>query len=194
MITTVELIGSIIALFVIVDPLGNVPIFLGLTRKTDSKGRKRIFKMALITSLILLIVFAVSGKLILEVLVIDITSFRIAGGLLLLILATKILIYGTWEEKSISSESAGAVPIAFPLLAGPGAITNVIVINESAGLLVVLVAIGTVIGITGLILAGIDKIHRLLGLVGSIVIARIMAVFIAAIAIQYIVEGLKLAF
>ena len=194
MILTAELIGSIIALFVIVDPLGNVPIFLGLTKQTDSKGRKRIFKMALITSLILLIVFAVSGKLILEVLVIDITSFRIAGGLLLLILATKILIYGTWEEKSISSESAGAVPIAFPLLAGPGAITNVIVINESAGLLVVLVAIGTVIGITGLILAGIDKIHRLLGLVGSIVIARIMAVFIAAIAIQYIVEGLKLAF
>ena len=147
--------GSIIALFVIVDPLGNVPIFLGLTKETDSEGRKRIFKMALITSLILLIVFAVSGKLILEALAIDITSFRIAGGLLLLILATKILIYGTWEEKSISSESAGAVPIAFPLLAGPGAITNVIVINESAGLVVVLISIGAVIGITGMILAGI---------------------------------------
>ncbi len=194
MIHTVELIGSIIALFVIVDPLGNVPIFLGLTRQTDSDGRKRVFKMALITALVLLIVFAVFGKLILDVLVIDISSFRIAGGLLLLILATKILIYGTWEEKSISSESTGAVPIAFPLLAGPGAITNVIVINESAGLLVVLVSIGAVMGITGLILAGIDRIHRLLGVVGSIVIARIMAVFIAAIAIQYIVEGLKFAF
>lgn len=194
MILTVELFGSIIALFVIVDPLGNVPIFLGLTQQTDSEGRKRIFKMALITALILLVVFAVSGKLILDALAININSFRIAGGLLLLILATKILIYGTWEEKSISSESAGAVPIAFPLLAGPGAITNVIVVNESAGLLVVLVSIGAVIGITGLILAGIDRIHRLLGIVGSIVIARIMAVFIAAIAIQYIVEGLRLSF
>ena len=194
MIHTVELIGSIIALFVIVDPLGNVPIFLGLTQQTDSDGRKRVFKMALITALVLLIVFAVSGKLILDVLVIDISSFRIAGGLLLLILATKILIYGTWEEKSILSESTGAVPIAFPLLAGPGAITNVIVINESAGLLVVLVSIGAVMGITGLILAGIDRIHRLLGVVGSIVIARIMAVFIAAIAIQYIIEGLQFAF
>ncbi len=194
MILTVELFGSIIALFVIVDPLGNVPIFLGLTQQTDSEGRKRVFKMALITALILLVVFAVSGKLILDALAININSFRIAGGLLLLILATKILIYGTWEEKSISSESAGAVPIAFPLLAGPGAITNVIVVNESAGLLVVLVSIGAVIGITGLILAGIDRIHRLLGIVGSIVIARIMAVFIAAIAIQYIVEGLRLSF
>jgi len=194
LILTVELFGSIIALFVIVDPLGNVPIFLGLTQQTDSEGRKRIFKMALITALILLVVFAVSGKLILDALAININSFRIAGGLLLLILATKILIYGTWEEKSISSESAGAVPIAFPLLAGPGAITNVIVVNESAGLLVVLVSIGAVIGITGLILAGIDRIHRLLGIVGSIVIARIMAVFIAAIAIQYIVEGLRLSF
>ncbi len=194
MILTVELFGSIIALFVIVDPLGNVPIFLGLTQQTDSEGRKRIFKMALITALIVLVVFAVSGNLILDALAININSFRIAGGLLLLILATKILIYGTWEEKSISSESAGAVPIAFPLLAGPGAITNVIVVNESAGLLVVLVSIGAVIGITGLILAGIDRIHRLLGIVGSIVIARIMAVFIAAIAIQYIVEGLRLSF
>ncbi|MFQ6011247.1 MAG: MarC family protein [Nitrososphaerales archaeon] len=194
MVLIIELLSSVIALFVIVDPLGNVPIFLGLTHGTSSEGRKRIFKLALITALVLLVVFAIFGKILLGLLMVNINSFRIAGGTLLLILATKILIYGTWEERSIRSESAGAVPIAFPLLAGPGAITNVIVINQTAGMLVALVSIGVVMGVTGLILHGIKRINEFLGSVGSIVIARIMAVFIAAIAIQYIVEGIRASF
>ena len=188
------LLRAVVALFVIVDPIGNVPIFIALTRNLSPTQRKRTFRSAIIVSAALLLVFAFAGHLLLALFGISIQSFKIAGGLLLLIIAMKILITGSWEEKEVTPEGAGAVPMAFPLLAGPGAITTTIVMLQITGIIEVLVAVFVVILLTSVVLILIDKIYLILGETGSVVAARLMAIFIAAIAFQFMIEGLRFYF
>ncbi len=183
-----------VALFVIVDPIGNVPILIGLTRNLSPMQRRRAFRSAILVSTLLLFIFAFAGQLLLELFGISVNSFKIAGGLLLLILAMKILIQGSWEEKAITPESAGAVPMAFPLLAGPGAITTTIVMLQIVGILEVILGLVIVLIITSVVLILIERIYAFLGETGSSVAARLMAVFIAAIAFQFMIEGIRFYF
>lgn len=185
-----ELVKSIIALFIIVDPIGNVPIFIGLTSNMNQEERRRTFRTGIIISFVLLNVFALAGQSILSMFNISIHSFKIAGGLLLLIISLKILLHGMWEEKHLSSRSIGVVPIAFPLLVGPGAITLTIVNIQTAGVLITVISVMVVLLITWLILRAIEPINNFLGETGSVVISRLMAVFIAAIAIEFIASGI----
>ncbi|MGQ9719605.1 MAG: MarC family protein [Nitrososphaerales archaeon] len=186
-----EFLKASLALFIIVDPLGNVPIFIGLTESMNIGQRRKTFRTATIVSLVLLLVFALIGQQILEIFRISQYSFMIAGGALLLVLSIKILVFGGWEEKKVSPESIGAVPIATPLLVGPGAITTTIVSLQTSGLLVTLISVLIIFFTIWLVLRFIDRIHRILGNTGSLVIARIMAIFIAAIAVGFIIDGVK---
>ncbi|MBS7656232.1 MarC family protein [Candidatus Bathyarchaeota archaeon] len=186
-----NLLKAIIALIIVIDPLGNIPVFISLTKDMNKKDRKKVFNTATIVAFILLITFVVTGKHLLNLFNISIYSFMIAGGILLLIISIKILIYGEWVEKNISPENVGAVPIAFPLLTGPGAITTSIVTIQTSGFLATFLSVLIVLSLVWLILQFIDKIHSLLGRVGSIVIARLMAIFIAALAIQFIIDGIN---
>ena len=188
---TFEFLKAVVALFIIVDPLGNVPIFIGLTEKMNQKERRKTFQTAIIVSFALLMVFAVVGQQLLAIFGISIQSFMIAGGILLLVIAVKILVSGGWEEKVVSPESVGAVPIACPLLAGPGAITTTIVILQTSGIIVTVLAVLVISLIIWVILYFVDPIHDFLGKTGSAVVARVVAIFIEAIAIEFIVEGLK---
>ena len=187
-----DLIKSFISLFVVVDPFGNIPIFIGLTEKIDGEKRKKIFNTATVTSFILLLAFALVGKEILNIFGITLESFMIAGGILLLIIAIRLLVVGEWEEHDLSPESIGVVPIAVPLLAGPGAITTTIINLQSHGILITIFSVIFVFIIVWLTLRFIEPIYKVLGKNGSVVIARVMALLIAAIAIQYIIEGLKM--
>ncbi|MEM3736722.1 MAG: MarC family protein [Candidatus Bathyarchaeia archaeon] len=182
---------GVVALFIIMDPLGNIPIFVGLTTDLNLEERRRTFRVALIVSFALLVVFALTGDRLLSIFNISLDSFMIAGGMLLLLLAMKILVYGGWEEKKVEPDSVGAVPIACPLLVGPGAIVTVIILLQSSGILITFSAVIIVLIITWLILRYIGYIYRFLGKTGSLVIARVMAIFIAAIAVGYIVDGLS---
>lgn len=186
-----EFLKAVIALFIIVDPLGNVPIFIGLTENMSNSERKKTFRVAVIVSFILLMVFAILGQQLLAIFGISIYSFMVAGGILLMVIAIKILVFGGWEERAIPPESVGAVPIACPLLAGPGAITTTIVILQTSGIIVTVLSVLIISLIVWLIFNFIGPIHSFLGKTGSAVIARVMAIFIAAIAIGFIVEGLK---
>ncbi len=186
-----ELAKSIVALFIIVDPIGNVPIFMGLTSNMSREERRKTFETAIIISFVLLNLFALAGQSILSIFNISIHSFKIAGGLLLFIISMKILLHGMWEEKHLSSRSIGVVPIAFPLLVGPGAITLTIVNIQTAGVLVTVISVIIVLLITWLILRAIEPINSFLGETGSVVISRLMAVFIAAIAIEFIASGVR---
>ena len=188
------LFKAVVALFVIVDPIGNVPIFVALTRNLNPAQRSRTFRSAIIVSAALLLVFAFAGHLLLALFGISIHSFKIAGGLLLLIIAIKILISGSWEEKEVTPEGAGAVPMAFPLLAGPGAITTTMVMLQTFGILEVILAVIIVILLTSIVLISIERIYLFLGNAGSAVAARLMAIFIAAIAFQFMIEGLRFYF
>ena len=191
MLFLLDLVKGTIALFIVVDPLGNVPIFIGLTKNMDDAQRTSTFRSAIITGLILLFLFAFAGQQILILFGISLNSFMVAGGLLLLIIAVRLLIAGGWQEPSSSPESLGAVPIGFPLLVGPGAITATILILQSSGIFVTVVSVLITFVIVWLVLRFINPIYKILGRNGALVVTRLMAMFIAAIAVQYIVDGAK---
>jgi len=184
-----DLFKGIIALFIIVDPLGNIPIFIGLTENVPDAQKKKVFNTATLVGVILLLVFAFTGQEILTIFGLSIYSFEVAGGILLLIIAIRILISGTRETTESSPESLGAVPIAIPLLVGPGAITTTIFNLQAYGTETAILAVLIVLSLTWIILRFINGIYRVLGKTGSIVIARVMALLIAAIAVQYILTG-----
>jgi multiple antibiotic resistance protein len=121
-----DLIKMTVALFIVVNPLGSVPIFVSLTQDMDKQLRKRTYHLAILTGLILLAFFALVGQNVLILFGISLDSFMIAGGILLLIVAVRLLVIGGWTENLSLSESVGAVPIGCPLLVGPGAITTAI--------------------------------------------------------------------
>ena len=188
-----ELLKTTIALFVIVDPLGPVPIFANLTKGLDKEKKRRIFRTAAIVGAVLLTVFALVGQELLLLFGITLPSFQIAGGLVLLLLSIEIIFRGEHVDKlsRSSAEETAVFPIAFPLLVGPGAITlTMISLQSSDGLLIALAAIVIVRFLSWVVLRLTDKIYRLLGRTGAAVIARVMALFIAAIAIQYVLTGL----
>ena len=186
-----EIGKAAIALFIIVDPFGNIPIFMGLTENVPESKKKKVYNTAIIVGTVLLLVFAFTGTEILTIFGLSIYSFEVAGGILLLIIAIRILISGSMNEKVEYPESIGAVPIAIPLLVGPGAITTTIFniqLYETA--IPAILSVIIVMAITWVILRNIDKIYKLLGKTGSVVIARVMALLIAAIAVQYILTGI----
>ena len=193
-----DLVRAVIALFIIVDPFGNIPIFLGLTQNVPEAKIKRVYNTAVLVGMILLLVFAFAGSAILTAFGLSLQSFEIAGGLLLLIIAIRILISGARENVE-SPESIGAVPIAIPLLVGPGAITTTMVTFQTyfkisgleIALSIAVLAVVIVMSLTWVILRFINQIDHFLGKTGAIVIARVKALLIAGIAIQYILTGIS---
>ncbi|MEA1957145.1 MAG: MarC family protein [Euryarchaeota archaeon] len=187
------LVKAFIMLFVIMDPSGNIPIFMALTKGMSERGRKKELNYAVLVAIILLLLFAFLGKIILYVLGITTYSFMIAGGILLLFFSLDLL---RGEHKYVASEESGAgagvgaVPLGTPLLAGPGAITAVMVIIQKEGVLVVLFAIFSAIIATRLVLGQSERIYQILGKVGSEVLSRVMGIIVAAIAIQFIAGGI----
>ena len=192
----IELLKATVALFVIVDPLGPVPIFANLTKRMDHQEKLRIFRTAAIVGSILLAVFALVGQELLVLFGITLPSFQIAGGLVLLLLSIEIIFRGERVDKLAvaSAEETAVFPIAFPLLVGPGAITLTMISLQSNGLLISLLAIVLVMFLSWIVLRLTDRIYKLLGRTGAAVIARLMALFIAAIAIQYVLTGLQYYF
>ena len=185
-----NLAKAILVLFIIVDPFGNIPIFMSLTEKMPKERKRKVFNTATLVSFILLLAFAFAGQEIFSIFGVSIFSFEVAGGILLLIIAIRILITGSLMEIKESPESIGAVPIAMPLLVGPGAITTTIFNLQAYGVAVAALSVFAVLILTWLILRYVDSVYRFLGKTGALVIARVMALLIAAIAIQYVLFGL----
>ena len=189
-----DLLKATVALFVIVDPLGPVPIFANITKGMDHAEKRQVFRTAAIVGAGLLAVFALVGQELLLLFGISLPSFQIAGGLVLLLLSIEIIFRGERFDKlavASSAEETAVFPIAFPLLVGPGAITLTMISLQSSGLIVALVAIVLVMVVSWVVLRLTDRIYRLLGRTGAAVIARLMALFIAAIAIQYVLAGIQ---
>ena len=184
-----NLAKAFLVLFIIVDPFGNIPIFMGLTEKMSKKEKRKVFNTATLVGFVLLLAFAFAGQEIFSIFGVSIFSFEVAGGILLLIIAIRILITGSLIEIKESPESIGAVPIAMPLLVGPGAITTTIFNLQTYGIVITALAVFAVLTLTWLILRYVDSFYRFLGTTGALVIARVMALLIAAIAIQYVLFG-----
>jgi multiple antibiotic resistance protein len=185
-----DILRATVALFIIVDPIGLVPVFSALTKELPRPERRRMFRNIVYTGSALLLLFALAGQQLLVLFGISIQSFMIAGGILLLLLSVEILLRGEKVQKT-PGEDVGIVPIAFPLLVGPGAITTTMISIQRDGLEVAIPSILIVMFLTWVVLRLTDRINRLLGRTGSAVVARVLAVFIAAIAIQFIIDGIQ---
>ncbi len=185
------LVKAFIILFVVMDPPGNIPVFIALTKGMRKEERRTELNHAVIVATVLLLLFAFLGKIVLNVLGISIDSFMIAGGILLLLISFDLLRgehkYGVTEE---SGAGVGAVPMGTPMLAGPGAITAVMVIIQSSGAFVVLFSIFSAIIAARLVLGQSDRLYSMMGKVGTEVLSRVIGIIVAAIAIQFIGTGI----
>ena len=187
-----ELLKATVALLVVVDPAGLVPVVLALTKGMKKEERRGTFRVAMLVAIVLLVIFAVAGQELLNLFGITVDSFMIAGGILLMILAMQMIFRGGFVgSSSISADEVGVVPIAFPLLVGPVAITTTIVSLQTYGILVTLLSIVIVMSVAWLVLRYLDRIDSLLGKRGTAVLSTLMAVFIAAIAVQFILTGIQ---
>jgi len=177
-------------LFAVFDAIGNVPIFYTLTEGLSTKERKKTIQNSVIIAGIILFVFALGGKLILNFFHISVDDFRIAGGLILLIIAIEGLL-GRVEAMKIKAEQLAVVPLATPLLAGPGSISIVMYLMEAGyGFWPTTTSIVANVLVAWALLTHCDKVFKVLGRNGSLVFARIMAFILAALAIAMIREGI----
>lgn len=194
------IVKSFIALFIIVDPLGLVPIFVSLLDRFNETERQAMIKRSVIIAGISLLVFTLMGNIIFSILGISMYSFRIAGGILLLIISIEMLFgrrtkTGISDKPDIEEESIVITPMAIPLLTGPGAITTGIVLFDTAGGIsnrIFLIAnIFLVFILSHVILSRLNYIYRIFGHTGTRVIIRIMGLMLSAIAVQFIISGIS---
>ena len=190
-----------IPLLIIMDPVGNLPFFLAFTRDNTAPERRKIALLACITAGAILSIFAFTGDFLLKIFGISIRSFQIAGGLIFFIYSIQMLglipsgIKTSQEEEREGEEkdSAAFVPLGTPLIAGPGAITAVLVWQNQpmyhTGSLTLFMAILLSCVVTFLIFCFGQKISGILGVGGIKVITRIMGLLLGVIAVEFMVRG-----
>ncbi len=177
-------------LFVVLDPPGNAPLFHYFTKDLDSTSRVRTVRMSIIVATIVLTFFAILGEAILNYFGITINDFRIAGGVVLFIYAVLGLLGKSLAEE-VSLEDVAIVPLAIPLLAGPGAITAVVYLRYVAGLHITLLSIAVNMVLTWILLENGEKLLRVLGRRGSTALDKVMSMLLAAYAVAMIREGVE---
>ncbi len=197
-------LASFFAVFVVVDPFAAVPFFLSLTAGETPQGKRDTARRAALAAGGVLVLFSLGGTLVFRLLGISLGAFKIAGGLLLLIMAIDMLRTRPSEARITAGEmehgrqkdDVAIVPLAMPLLAGPGSIATVVVLMGRARAerlwygAVVLGAIAVTTAIAYLVLAGAARIDRVLGKTGLNILERASGLLLAAIAIQFVIDGI----
>ena len=197
-------LSAFIALFVVIDPPGCAPIYAGLTSgASHAQARTMALRACFIATLILL-VFAVFGEDLLGALHIELNSFRIAGGIMLFLIALDMVFEKRTQRREERAEKVKATPeiedvsvfpMAMPMIAGPGSIATIMLLTARARgtqeSLVVLGALGAVMLLTLLALVAAGPLMRLLGSRVEAVITRLLGVLLAALAAQYVIDGLR---
>jgi multiple antibiotic resistance protein len=190
-------IGAMIKLFAIVDPIGNLPIFLDVAERIPADQTRKAFNTAVVAGIVILLFFAFAGEYVLtNVFGVSLHDLQIAGGILLLILSIEhILFSDSSEEKRLDAKygpyELGAVPLACPLLAGPGAMVTSLTTLKECGWRVTVVAIFAVFFVLWVIVQFIEPLNRFLGRLVTRVISKIMWLFIAAIGVNMALSGLR---
>ena len=199
--------SAFITLLVIIDPPGCAPIFASLTRGTDAAHRRRMAVRSSVVAWSILIFFALLGEAMLDKLGIELASFRLAGGIMLFIIALEMVFEKRTErrterakeiEGTPEAEDISVFPMAIPMIAGPGSIATIMLLigraDGPAEWGVVLGAMTTVIVITLLALLTAGPLMKLIGAKLEAMITRILGVILAALAAQFVIDGLKQSF
>jgi multiple antibiotic resistance protein len=187
--------------FTLVNPLGTMPIFMTMTAKLDIANRNKTAKKASIVSFITILIFAFSGQLLFKFFDISVNSFKIVGGVIFFIMGMDMLQARLGQVKIKDSEIKSYVndisitPLAIPMICGPGALTNAIVLMEQATSfdkkIILISSIFIVMLLTYLILLGSSKIIKFLGETGNNVLMRLMGLIVMVIAVEFFFSGLK---
>lgn len=203
MIDSGFLITSFVTLFVIIDPIGLAPIFIALTQDLSAKRRRQIAVRAILVSSAILALFAVLGEAVLEFVGISMPAFRVAGGILLFLTALDMLFERRTKRRENTSQpdeeedfdDPSVFPLAIPLIAGPGSIATVILLTgQQPGLLGFTSVMGVLASVL-LILFGFLLSAGVLGLAlgktGITVVTRLLGMLLAALAVQFVLDGLR---
>jgi multiple antibiotic resistance protein len=197
-------ISALLTLFVVVDPIGLTPTFLAVTDGLSRAARRSVAVRASIIAGAILVGSALVGNWLLGTLGISLAAFRIAGGLLLFSIASEMVLGVRIRREGEAAEQAveehvrniAAFPLAIPLMAGPGAITATVLLSGHAhddwrliGLLIAVVALVAACCVLAFLFA--SRIAGLLGMTGNIVLSRLLGVLLAALAVQYVVDGVR---
>jgi multiple antibiotic resistance protein len=200
-------------MFIVIDPIGIVPLYIGITSHIESQKKKRIVRSAVFISFLVLLFFVFLGRFILALLGIQPGSFYIAGGIMLFLVSMEML-FGKPNQSKVSSrerpespdsgddsQSIAVFPLAIPMLAGPGAITAIILFTGGAGntpetpghlmmTATLLVSLITIMAIVWAVLSGSDIILRVLGKTGVSVFERIMGLLLSGMSVQFVYDGI----
>jgi multiple antibiotic resistance protein len=187
--------------FTLINPLGTMPIFMTMTSELDVKHRNSTAKKASVIGFMTIIIFALSGQLLFNFFGISVNSLRIVGGVIFFIMGMDMLQARLGQVKIKDSEVKSYVsdisitPLAIPMICGPGAITNAIVLMEDASTIelkaVLFTAISLVMLITYIILYSSSRIIKVLGQTGNNVMMRLMGLIVMVIAVEFFFSGLK---
>ncbi|MDC8755552.1 MarC family protein [Erythrobacter sp. sf7] len=207
MVLTELFFSAFVTLFVVIDPPGCAPIYAGLTKGASPQQARSMALRATFIATIILLIFALFGQQLLGALHIELNSFRIAGGLMLFFIAFDMVFEKRTQRREERAEKIAATPeiedvsvfpMAMPMLAGPGAIAAIMLLmNEAEGwaeMIEVLAALAAVLIITAAALVAAGPLIRLLGDKVEAVITRLLGVLLAALAAQYVIDGLKGSF
>ncbi|HPO13340.1 MAG TPA: MarC family protein [Candidatus Hydrogenedentes bacterium] len=189
------LLHDALVLFAMVNAVGNLPIFADLTSHMDSRTKKQTYDTAVFTACGIVVVFAFLGHWMLQsVFQVSTDSFKVAGGLMVFFVAARGMILGTAKSHFVSSEphdNIGIFPMGFPFLAGPGTIvTTILLMQEGGAYVTALAAILVYIAVLP-VLYLTSILHLVFGRVGTLVISRILYIFIAAKAVDFVLTGLR---
>ncbi len=207
MAMTDTMISALTTLLVTVDPPGLAPLFLGLTQGMTRVQRQQVAVRGSVMGFAILTVFALFGATILGALGISMGAFRIAGGLMLFAIAFEMIFEKRNERKEKTTDDAitkdhihnlAVFPLAIPLIAGPGAISATVLISGTMdgwiGKLQLIAVIGVVLGLVYVSLYLAERLNRFLGVTGRALLTRLLGVLLAALSVQFVVDGVKSAF
>ena len=200
------LVSAFVTLFVVVDPIGLVPSFIAVTHGLPARAQRKVALRASLIAAVILAGSALIGDWLLRTLSITLPAFRIAGGLLLFSIASEMVFGVRVARQSQQAEEAieermrniAAFPLAIPLMAGPGAITATLLLaGRTDGapdrLALLLGVIALVLAICFVVFTLAARIARLIGITGNVVLSRLLGVLLAALAVQYVIDGVSSA-
>lgn len=197
-------VSALVTLLVVVDPIGLAPTFIAVTEGLPRAAKRDVAIRACVIALGVLAGSVLIGAWLLKNLGIGLPAFRIAGGLLLFAIAFEMLFGLRIERETRAAEQAvhehvrniAAFPLAIPLMAGPGAITACVLLagradGDIAALSVLLGVIALVVAATFIVFLAAGRISKLLGITGNVVVSRLLGVLLAALAVQFVIDGLR---
>jgi multiple antibiotic resistance protein len=187
-----DVLAAVVTLFLVMDPLGNVPLFLSVLKTVDPRRRRRVLLREVCVAYGVLIAFLLLGGVLLRFLVLEPEAVGIAGGIVLFLIALRMIFpgHGTLSGEPLEGEPF-IVPLAIPLVAGPSTLATLLLLKSTAATGPLLLAVTIAWALTGVILLSSTFLYRVLGERGLIAMERLMGMLLVMVAVQMLLNGVR---